>query len=135
MAEPHESAAVAVAALGLSTTNAGAIPDAQALQPFVREAVRAAEKTVADQTGAVTEEASARVERWIDRTRAWRGEAVDLYDAAFGAAKSNLQRRSVDVDDEARIAAEMRPARTLLRPLIVVVPQDIGSASVEGQVS
>ena len=121
--EPHASAEAAVAALRLSTTNTGAIADAEDLQVFVRRAVVAAERSVGDQITAIQSTTDARVEHWLGRSRHWRMEASALLSRESGVARTNVTRRQDAIDEETRLAMEMRPNRTLLRPLLVVVPQ------------
>ncbi|MFE5339967.1 helicase-related protein [Isoptericola sp. NPDC056578] len=120
--EPHESAADAVAALALSSANTGPIPDAESLQPFVRAAVRSAESAVTDQIAAIEIETQQRVESWLRRSQHWRMEASALLSREAGGARAGITSRQSDVDEETRLAREMAPQRTLLRPLLVVVP-------------
>lgn len=124
LTEPHESTETAVLALGLSSTNTGAIPEVSALQPFVRRAVTSAEQNVGDQIGAIQAETAERVENWLKRSQYWRMEASVLFSKEAGAGRAGITRRQSEVDEETRLAREMTPTRVLLRPLLVVVPMD-----------
>jgi hypothetical protein len=121
----HESVSDAVASLSLSATNTGAIAGARALGGFVRAAVDLAEAQVESHIDAVRNEATDRVKAWTARTRAWRMDASALFSHTVGAARGDLTKRQEGVDAETRLAAEMAPDRTLLRPLLVVVPHDL----------
>ncbi len=130
---PHESAAAAVAALRIGTTNTGAIPSAEALQPFVRHAIAAARGNVGDQISAIEAATTERVQRWLRRTRSWRMQASALESRESGAARRDIERSRQAVDVESGLAREMMPQRTLLRPLLVVVPAGIGTEQLGGE--
>lgn len=119
----HGSSADAVAHLAVGTSNTGAIPGAEAFQPFVRQAIRSAEVAVGDQIESIRSETQQRVESWLKRSQHWRMEASALMSREAAAAKAGITNRQSDVDEESRLAREMVPHRTLLRPLLVVVPQ------------
>ncbi|GAB3085672.1 helicase-related protein [Isoptericola nanjingensis] len=123
MAVQHASSADAVAHLNLSTTNTGGVPGAGTLQPFVRQAIRSAEVAVGDQIESIRTETQARVEGWLDRSSRWRMNATALI-SREAATRAVVESRTSDVDEESRLAREMVPHRTLLRPLLVVVPPD-----------
>ena len=59
-----------------------------------------------------------RVEEWSRRVADWTEEADALIQ------RSELRKRRVSVEEEKAIAARMVPERQLVRPLLVVVPQD-----------
>ncbi|WP_402374548.1 SNF2-related protein [Isoptericola rhizosphaerae] len=120
--KPHESAAAAIEALHLGATNKGGVAGASGLQPYVRQAVRSAESAVGDQITSIEITAKKRVEAWLDRSRHWRLEASALISREVGAARTGITNRQSDIDEESRLAREMLPERTLLRPLLVVVP-------------
>ncbi|WP_304487060.1 helicase-related protein [Cellulosimicrobium sp. TH-20] len=124
LASQHASSADAVAYLRVGTTNTGAIPGAEALQPFVRQAVASAEASVGDQIESIRAETQERVEAWLRRSQHWRMEASALIGREAAAVRSGIASRQSDVDEETRLAREMVPHRTLLRPLLVVVPVD-----------
>ncbi|WP_251149773.1 SNF2-related protein [Cellulosimicrobium sp. Marseille-Q4280] len=118
----HGSAPDAVAHLAVSVTNTGAIDGAESFQPFVRQAVRSAEVAVGDQIASIETETQQRVEAWLKRSQHWRMEASALMSREAAAAKVGITNRQSDIDEESRLAREMAPQRTLLRPLLVVVP-------------
>lgn len=120
----HGSSADAVAHLAVSTTNTGAVPGAEALQPFVRQAIRSAEVAVGDQIESIRGETQQRVESWLRRSQHWRMEASALLSREAAAARAGITNRQTDIDEETQLAREMVPHRTLLRPLLVVVPVD-----------
>ena len=120
----HGSSADAVTHLAVSTTNTGAIPGAEAFQPFVRQAIRSAEVAVGDQIESIRGETQQRVESWLKRSQHWRMEASALLSREAAAARAGITNRQTDIDEETQLAREMVPHRTLLRPLLVVVPVD-----------
>lgn len=126
----HRTSADAVAHLDVSTTNTGAIPGADAFQPFVRQAIRSAEVAVGDQIESIRLETQQRVKSWLQRSQHWRMEASALMSREAAAARTSLTSRQSDVDEETRLAREMVPHRTLLRPLLVVVP--VNTPDIEG---
>lgn len=118
--QPHVSAQDAISTLRLSTTNTGAIEDADAWQRLVTNAVDSAATTVEAQVEAVKAETAERVESWLNRTRQWQQGALDLPQSR-GRSFSERKR---DVDAEKELAEAMEPDRTLIRPLLVVIPTD-----------
>ncbi|MFI8523099.1 SNF2-related protein [Promicromonospora sukumoe] len=133
LAEPHPSVADAVGSLALGTSNTGAVPNTAALQSFVRHAVAVAEVQVAEHVAAVRAETEQRVADWMTRARKWRMEASALFDHTVGSARGDLSRRQEGVDGETELARAMSPDRTLLRPLLIVVPKDFEPAMTEGE--
>src|SRR5690606_41727388 len=59
-----------------------------------------------------------RVRAGVDRTRRWDEEAAALIQ------REQLRGRKERVDAERELAEAMLPSRTLVRPLLVVVPND-----------
>lgn len=117
----HASATDALAAAGFTrdAVNTGAVRHAERLQRFVAAAVDAAASTMEDVTTAAAEDTTRRVQHWLDRTRRWDEESADLVQRAV------LLERRERIDAERRLAAAMLPSRTLVRPLLVVVPGDL----------
>ncbi|MGN6127114.1 MAG: hypothetical protein ACTHON_11145, partial [Humibacter sp.] len=117
---PHESARAAIDALGIGTSNPGPVDDVQHVQTLIRPAVVHA----ADQLRLVANEAAkaveARVERWSQRVQQWEHEASALIQRA------DLKRRRLTVEEELAIAESMKPNRQLVRPLLVVIPEEEG---------
>jgi hypothetical protein len=126
---PHESATAMTSSVGYGekASNPGAVAGIDALQPVIAHAVRsvAAEMTVvfAAAQDAITE----RVREWSRRAMDWAEEADALIQ------RSELRQRRVSVEVEKAIAARMVPERQLVRPLLVVVPQDHPVAGAQGE--
>ncbi|MDO8147499.1 helicase-related protein [Isoptericola sp. b515] len=120
--QPHATAAEAIGALHVGATNTGGVVGATGLQQYVRQAVRSAESAVGDQVASIEVSTQQRVESWLQRSAYWRMEASALLSREAAAARAGITTRQSDVDEESRLAREMLPERTLLRPLLVVVP-------------
>lgn len=114
----HTSVSEALAALGIASVNAGAFPDPEDLQPYVRQAVEATSATLRDQVEAVRARASEQVARRLERAEQWQSAARELHP---GRA---LSQRRDDIAQEAEVMAAMTPDRTLIRPLLLVLPQE-----------
>ena len=120
MVTPHESATVMAAAVGYAATasNPGPVAALDALQPLIVRAVRSAAAEMAVVFAAAQDAITGRVEEWSRRVADWTVEADAL------VQRSELRQRRVSVQEEQAIAARMVPERQLVRPLLVVVPQD-----------
>jgi len=116
LAQVFPTASEAIAALALEAVNTGALPGAEQLQLFVAEAVRASDAPIAEQVAAIRAETERRVSSWQERSRKWRIESQVL------VQRDDLRSRKERVDEETRLAESMLPDRTLVRPLLVVVP-------------
>lgn len=118
--ETHRDAAEMLAQAGVTATraNEGAIPGAAALQPLVRAAVTDAQAFVETQLEAAHTATIERVERWAERATNWEQEA----DALIQRGDVKTRRRTVE--ELETLLGEMRPDRFLVRPLLVVVPDD-----------
>ncbi|WP_062516830.1 DEAD/DEAH box helicase [Demequina gelatinilytica] len=104
--------------------NPGAIRGAEALQPLVRMAVRDAHANLEHHLDAARQATTARVERWAGRATAWELEADALIQ------RSDIRTSRTTVKDVERMIEEMRPDRYLVRPLLVVVPQDFSEGDI-----
>ena len=104
--------------MGLSGVNAGDLTETVRLQPLVAAAVGAADNAADQQADAIRRETAVRIQEWIGRTQRWKRQADD---ADSTQSASPACRR---IDDEQSLAQDMNPDRRLVRPLIVVVPQD-----------
>ena len=120
MVTPHESATAMAAAVGYaeSASNPGAVAGTDALRPLIAHAVRSAAAEMAAVFAAAQDAITGRVEEWSRRVTDWTEEADALIQ------RSELRQRRVSVEEEQAIAARMVPERQLVRPLLVVVPQD-----------
>ena len=111
----HGSAGDALAALGLSTVNAGDLGDVSGLQPLVAAAVVAADSAAEHHAQAIRDESRQRIDDWIARTATWKQLALNM------TQHTALRQRTRRIDDEQALAEEMNPDRRLVRPLVVVV--------------
>ncbi|SDN58310.1 SNF2 family N-terminal domain-containing protein [Actinomyces ruminicola] len=115
----HGSPAAMFAAAGVERelTNAGGAPDTALLEALIAPAVDAAEKQMALTVQAAREQARTRVESWAQRADSWDDDA--------GRLIQNRQLRSQrqTVAAEHALMEQQLPAHTLVRPLLVVVPQ------------
>ena len=120
MVTPHESAAAMAAAVGYTATasNPGPVAGTGTLQPLIVHAVRSAAAEMAAVFAAAQDAITERVEEWSRRVTDWTAEADALIQ------RSALRQRRVSIQEEQAIAARMVPERQLVRPLLVVVPQD-----------
>lgn len=118
LATPHESAAEALAVLGLSTVNAGDLGDVSGMQQLVAAAVHAADQAAEGQAQAIRDETRRRIDEWLARTAMWKQMAFDM------TKHASLRQRERRIDDEQKLAEEMNPDRRLVRPLVVVVPMN-----------
>jgi len=120
MVTPHESATAMAAAVGYTATasNPGPVAGIDALQPLIPNAVRSAAAEMAAVFAAAQDAITDRVEEWSRRVTDWTVEADALIQ------RSALRQRRVSVQEEQAIAARMVPERQLVRPLLIVVPQD-----------
>jgi superfamily II DNA or RNA helicase len=125
---PHESPGAMVAAAGHTgmASNPGAVAGVDALQPLIGHAVRSASSEMSAVFAAAEDAVMHRVEEWSRRAQDWAYEADALIQ------RSELRQRRVSVEEERVIAARMTPERQLVRPLLVVVPQDYAVAASQG---
>ena len=120
MVTPHESATAMAAAVGYAETasNPGPVAGIDALRPLIVHAVRSAAAEMVAVFAAAQDAITGRVEEWSRRVTDWTVEADALIQ------RSALRQRRVSVQEEQAIAARMVPERQLIRPLLIVVPQD-----------
>jgi len=117
---PYESATAMAAAVGYAATasNPGPVAGIEMLRPLIPNAVRSAAAEMAAVFAAAQDAIAGRVEEWSRRVTDWTVEADALIQ------RSALRQRRVSVQEEQAIAARMVPERQLVRPLLIVVPQD-----------
>lgn len=130
MIEVHTSARAALASMGLTSKksiNNGAV-DVSSLQALIAPAVSIAQSNASslrDASGAVIEQ---HIEQWSSRVADWEKSADAL------TQRVDLKTRRVTVEKEREIAEQMKPHRTLVRPLLLVVPENWPTASkVQGE--
>jgi len=120
LVEPYESAAAALGALGWSTpgVNPGPVAGVEQLQDLVGPAVRRARSQMRTLFGAAEADVTRRVAEWSQRLDRWTEEADVL------VQRSELKQHRVSVAQERELVESMAPDRQLVRPLLVVVPQN-----------
>ena len=118
--EIHDSAAEMLGQHGVTTTmtNPGPVADVTALSGLIPHAVAEARARMEGQFALAADAARRQVEAWSSRVEDWTHEADALIQ------RSEIKQRRVGVEEEKRLAAGREPDRQLVRPLLVVVPQD-----------
>ena len=118
----HDSPTDMFEAVGISRElrNSGPVTQASLLEALIPPAVDAAKDHMALTFDAAKEQATARVESWAEHANAWDDEAGLLIQ------NRHLRAQRSTVAQERELRDQHRPAHTLVRPLLVVVPQDFG---------
>ena len=118
----HASPAAMFEAAGVSRelTNSGAVTGTGLLEALIAPAVDAAESQMTLTVQAASRQAHARVEAWAEHANAWDDEADLLIQ------NRHLREQRSTVAQERELMDQQLPAHTLVRPLLVVVPQDFG---------
>lgn len=104
--------------------NPGPVAQTEWLPGLVRRAVEACEPQVSTLRQACDAEVEARVGRWVERVDAWNHEADALIQ------RSDVKGRRASVKQLGELVGQMRSDRALIRPLLVVLPED---HPIEGQ--
>ena len=109
-------------AVGISRElrNSGPVTQTSLLEALIPPAVDTARDHMRLTLDAAEEQATARVEAWAERANAWDDEAGRLIQ------NRHLREQRITVAQERELRKQHRPAHTLVRPLLVVVPQDFG---------
>lgn len=118
----HDSAEEMLRAVGVDEplTNEGPVPHLDLLTALVAPAVDAAAAQMRMTMDEASRDAEERVRTWGVRADAWDDEAGVL------VQNRHLRSHRVSVAQERRLVEQHRPAHSLVRPLLVVVPQDFG---------
>ena len=118
----HASPAAMFEAAGVSRelTNSGAVTGTGLLEALIAPAVDAARDHMRLTLDAAEEQAKARVDAWAEHANAWDDEAGLL------VQNRQLRAQRSTVAQERELMDQHLPAHTLVRPLLVVVPQDFG---------
>ena len=118
--QQYASARAALAELGWDRrrSNARGVEDLDALQPLIPAAVRTAAAPMESMLSASAQDVRHRVASWAQRLDSWDAEA----DALVQRQELRHQRRSVRQERE--LVEAMNPDRQLVRPLLVVVPEE-----------
>jgi len=116
----YAGVADALAAVGWTSRhpNPGAV-DVANLQRLVAPAVRASRERMGTVLDAVSADVEARVDAWSHRLQRWDDEADALIQ------RGEIKQRRVGVREERELVESMKPDRQLIRPLLVVVPQQV----------
>lgn len=120
LVSPHESAAAALVAVGWSAPrpNPGPVADVTELDALIAPAVRHARAQMQSVFSAAEADVAQRVAAWSQRLDRWQDEANVLFQ------RSELKQHRVSVEQERALVEAMNPDRQLVRPLLVVVPQE-----------
>ena len=119
----HASPAAMFEAAGVSQelTNSGAVTGTGLLEALIAPAVDAAEIQMALTVQAASHQACERVQAWAEHANAWDDEAGLLIQ------NRHLREQRSTVAQERELMDQHLPAHTLVRPLLVVVPQNFGT--------
>ena len=118
----HDSPTAMFEAVGISRElrNSGPVTHTSLLEALISPAVEAAESHMKVTVNAASRQAEARVESWAKHANAWDDEAGLLIQ------NRHLRAQRSTVAQERELMDQHLPAHTLVRPLLVVVPQDFG---------
>ncbi|OLO91954.1 helicase [Actinomyces naeslundii] len=119
----HDSPAAMFEAVGISRElrNSGPVTQTNLLEALIPPAVDTAVRQLKLTLDAAEEQAKARVEAWAEHANAWDDEAGRLIQ------NRHLREQRITVAQERELRKQHLPAHTLVRPLLVVVPQDFGT--------
>lgn len=118
----YDSPTAMFASAGISRQlrNSGPVTDTGLLEELISPAVDAAESQMALTVQAASRQARERVDAWAEHANAWDDEAGLLIQ------NRHLRAQRSTVAQERELMDQHLPAHTLVRPLLVVVPQDFG---------
>ena len=118
---PYESSAQMLRAAGVTEqmSNLGPVAGVEGLRVLVAPAVRAAEEQMRLAMDRARASVAERIENWSARTVHWQDEADALI------TSESLRRHRAGVAERQRLVEQMAPERRLVRPLLVVVPEDV----------
>ena len=118
----HDSPTAMFEAVGISRElrNSGPVTQTSLLEALIPPAVDAAETHMKVTVDAASRQAKARVDAWAEHANAWDDEAGRLIQ------NRHLREQRITVAQERELRKQHLPAHTLVRPLLVVVPQDFG---------
>ena len=118
----HDSPTAMFEAAGISRElrNSGPVRETGLLEALIAPAVEAAERQMELTVDAARRRARERVDAWAQRANAWDDDAGRL------VQNRHLRDQRSTVAQERELMDQHLPAHTLVRPLLVVVPQDFG---------
>jgi superfamily II DNA or RNA helicase len=105
--------------------NPGPVSVTSELEALVPAAVDSASAPLDLAQRAQIEDLNTRLDEWRTRARQWQQGAEQL--ERFGAAKGRLTRLSRRVSEEQDVAESLAPSQRLVRPLLVIVPEETRS--------
>lgn len=116
----HDSAAAMLHSVGVDATrgNPGPCRDVDQLQPLLRQAVHTARTGMAQVFAAAEDAVEQRIAEWNDRAEQWMADAEQL------TQRTAVRSRRTSVREEQQLVATLRPDRSLVRPLLAVLPPD-----------
>ena len=123
VAQVHDSPTAMFEAAGISheLRNTGPVTQTSLLEALIAPAVDTASSQMTLTFDAAKKQAKARVESWGERADTWDDDANLL------VQNRHLRAQRVTVDQERELIGQHLPEHTLVRPLLVVVPQDFGT--------
>ncbi|VEI51281.1 helicase-related protein [Kocuria rosea] len=101
-----------------NAVNPGPLANSADLQELIIPAVRHAERLLAETTKVAAQDAQERIERWSSRADTWQQLAFEV------AQRAEVKRLTSRVSEEQKLADMLAPDQRLLRPLLVLAPQD-----------
>lgn len=113
------------AGVGERMSNPGPVTGVDALKSLIAPAVEAAEAQLDLTMDHARESVAERIEHWSEQNTQWRDEADAL------VASESLRRHRAGVAERQRLVEQMAPDRRLVRPLLVVVPEDVAPEEVD----
>ena len=118
----HDSPTAMFEAVGISRElrNSGPVTQTSLLEALISPAVKVAKDHMKVTVDAASRQVEARVEAWAEHANAWDDEAGRLIQ------NRHLREQRITVAQERELRKQHLPAHTLVRPLLVVVPQDFG---------
>lgn len=119
----HDCPTAMFAAAGISREagSSGPVTDSGLLEALIAPAVDSAESLMRLTVDSACQQAQVRVSTWAERANAWDDEAGLL------VQNRHLRAQRFTVAQERELMDQHLPAHTLVRPLLVVVPQDFGT--------
>lgn len=112
------SVSEAIAQLHLLDSNMDLIEDAERYECLIPKAISASESLLTTLKDFSDAEVSKRIDEWLERTGQWRQTAL-----AFAQTKRRRQ-LVTSVEEERSYLESLRPSQTLIRPLLVVLPEE-----------
>lgn len=121
LSEAHSSLGGSLAALGIERqlVNKGSSLNYEELSNYIRPAVESARRTLGAVVEAAIDDTQNRVTEWANRVNQWDEKADVLIQ------RSDLRERRDLVVGEKEIAESLLPDQQLVRPLLLVVPEEI----------